>query len=55
MMDYVAKYYDDLHANYVKRLNTLIEPLMIVFLALIVGIVVLSVIIPMFGMYEQFL
>ena len=55
MMDYVAKYYDDLHANYVKRLNTLIEPLMIVFLALVVGIVVLSVIIPIFGMYEQFL
>ena len=53
MMDYVAKYYDDLHSNYIKRINTLIEPLMIVFLALIVGIVVLSVVIPMFSVYSQ--
>ena len=53
MMDYVAKYYDDLHANYIKRLNTFIEPLMIVFLALMVGIVVLAVVIPMFSFYSQ--
>ncbi len=53
MMDYVAKYYEDLHANMIKRLNTFIEPLMIVFLALIVGTVVLSVIIPMFSFYSQ--
>lgn len=53
MMDYVAKYYEDLHANYVKRINTFIEPVMIIFLALIVGVVVLSVIIPMFSFYGQ--
>lgn len=53
MMDYVAKYYEDLHANYVKRVNTFIEPVMIIFLALIVGVVVLSVIIPMFSFYGQ--
>ena len=53
MMDYVAKYYEDLHANTVKRLNTFIEPVMIIFLALIVGVVVLSVIIPMFSFYGQ--
>jgi len=53
MMDYVAKYYDDLHSNYIKRINTLIEPIMIVFLAIIVGIVVLSVVIPMFSFYGQ--
>ncbi len=53
MMDYVAKYYDDLHTNYTKRLNTFIEPIMIVFLALIVGIVVLAVVIPMFSFYSQ--
>ncbi len=51
MMDYVAKYYQDLHANMVKRINTFIEPVMIIFLALIVGVVVLSVVIPMFSMY----
>ena len=53
MMDYVGKYYDDLHSNYVKRLNTFIEPLMIIFLAVVVGVVVLSVIIPMFSFYSQ--
>lgn len=53
MMDYVAKYYEDLHANYVKRINTFIEPLMIIFLAVIVGVVVLSVVVPMFSFYGQ--
>ena len=53
MMDYVAKYYDDLHSNSVKRINTFIEPIMIIFLALVVGLVVLSVIIPMFSFYSQ--
>ncbi len=53
MMDYVAKYYDDLHSNYVKRINTLIEPFMIILLAIIVGIVVLSVLIPMLSLYSQ--
>ncbi len=53
MMDYVAKYYEDLHANMVKRINTFIEPVMIIFLAVIVGTVVLSVVIPMFSFYSQ--
>jgi len=53
MMDYVANYYDDLHTNFIKRINTLIEPIMIVFLALVVGVVVLSVIVPMFSFYGQ--
>lgn len=53
MMDYVAKYYEDLYSNYIKRLNTFIEPVMIVFLAIIVGTVVLAVVIPMFSFYSQ--
>jgi len=53
MMNYVANYYSDLHSNYIKRLNTFIEPVMILFLAIIVGVVVLSVIIPMFSFYSQ--
>ncbi len=55
MMDYVAKYYDDLHSNAIKRLNTFIEPIMIIFLAFIVGIVVLSVVVPMFSRYSAIL
>ena len=51
MMSYVADYYENLHANMIKRLNTFIEPLLIVFIALIVGTVVISVILPMFTFY----
>lgn len=55
MMSYVADYYQDLHANLVKRINTFIEPLLIIFIAIIVGIIVISVVIPMFGMYDAVL
>lgn len=55
MMSYVADYYQDLHANLVKRINTFIEPLLIIFIAIIVGIIVVSVVIPMFGMYDAVL
>lgn len=51
MMTYVANYYQDLHANLVKRIITFIEPLLIIFIAIIVGIVVVSVIVPMFDFY----
>ena len=51
MMGYVADYYENLHTNLVKRINTFIEPILIVFIAIIVGIVVISVIIPMFDFY----
>ena len=55
MMSYVADYYEDLHANTVKRINTFIEPLMIIFIAIIVGIVVVSVVVPMFDFYGTIL
>lgn len=51
MMSYVANYYGDLHANTVKRINTFIEPIMIILIAFIVGIVVVSVVVPMFSFY----
>lgn len=53
MMEYVANYYNDLYTNAIKRVNTFIEPVMIVLLAVMVGVVVLSVIIPMFSFYGQ--
>ena len=51
MMSYVADYYEDLHANLVKRINTFIEPILIIMIAVIVGIVVVSVVMPMFDFY----
>lgn len=53
MMEYVSNYYSDLYTNAIKRVNTFIEPIMIILLAVMVGVVVLSVIIPMFSFYGQ--
>lgn len=53
MMHRVSKYYQELHRNIVGSLKAFIEPVMIASLAVVVGGVILAVIIPMFGMYEQ--
>ena len=53
MMEKVAIYYQTLHKNIVKQLQSLLEPMMIVFLAVIVGIILLSVMMPMFDIYSK--
>ena len=53
MMEKVANYYQSLHKNLVKQLQSLIEPMMIVFLALIVGTILLAVMLPMFDIYSK--
>ncbi len=53
MMLTVSEYYQDLHRNSVNTIKSLIEPILIVFLAVIVGVVILSVIIPMFDLYSS--
>lgn len=52
MMDKVSKYYQELHSNSVARIKAFIEPILIVFLTFMVGVIVLSVVIPMFNMYS---
>lgn len=52
MMDKVAKYYDNLHTNAVASIKSLIEPILIVFLAGSIGVIILSIILPMFEMYQ---
>lgn len=52
MMEKVADYYDNLHRNSVNAIKSLIEPILIVFLAGAVGIIILSIILPMFEMYK---
>ncbi len=52
MLEKVANYYDSLHRNAVNSIKSLIEPILIVFLAGSVGIIILSIIIPMFEMYK---
>lgn len=53
MMEKVANYYGDLHKAKVTNLKSFLEPIMIVVLALIVGIIILAVVIPMFSLYGQ--
>ena len=52
MMQKGADYYQDLHKNAVSRIKTFIEPVMIILLTIMVGIIVLSIVIPMFNMYS---
>ena len=51
MMEKVSLYYQEEHKNIINSLKSLIEPIMIIFLAVVVGGVVLAVIIPMFSLY----
>ena len=53
MMGKVAEYYGTEQKNLVTQLKSLIEPVMIVFLALVVGVILLAVIVPMFNMYSE--
>ena len=53
MMQRVSDYYQEQHKNIVSALKSLIEPFMIVFLAVMVGVILLAVIVPMFQMYDQ--
>lgn len=53
MMQKVSEYYQLLHKNIINNLKAFIEPVMIAFLAVVVGLIIIAVIVPMFGMYEQ--
>lgn len=53
MMQKVSDYYQELHKNAVGRIKAFIEPILILFLTGAVGVIVLSIIIPMFDMYNQ--
>ncbi|MDD4624335.1 MAG: type II secretion system F family protein, partial [Bacilli bacterium] len=53
MMMKVSDYFQLQHKNSVTQIKTFIEPLMIVFLTVLVGIILMSVILPMFNMYTE--
>lgn len=52
MMNKVSLYYQDLHKNSVARIKTFIEPALIIMLTAMVGVIVLSIVVPMFSMYS---
>jgi type IV pilus assembly protein PilC len=53
MMQKVSEYYQLMHKNIINNLKAFIEPIMIAFLAVIVGLIIIAVILPMFGLYDQ--
>lgn len=53
MMAKVSTYYQEQHAQQVARIKTFIEPVLIIFLTVVVGMIILAIIIPMFGMYDM--
>ena len=52
MLDKVGDYYHKLEKNTVNQIKTFIEPIMIVFLAVIVGFILVAIVVPMFGIYQ---
>ena len=53
MLEKIADFYEDDVDRTVDTLKSLIEPLMIVVLAAVVGTIVMAIMVPMFSMYEQ--
>ncbi len=53
MMEKVSIHYQQLHKALVDQLKSLIEPLMILIVAGIVGVILLSIITPMFSIYNE--
>lgn len=53
MMEKVADHFQELHKTMINQMKSLIEPLMIVVLAVIVGIILLSIVVPMFDIYGK--
>ncbi len=53
MLSKVADFYEAEVENSTERVKSLLEPLMIVVLASLVGIIVLSIVVPMFDLFNQ--
>ena len=52
MMEKVANHFQMLHKNVIDQMKSMIEPFLIVFLAVVVGTILLSIIQPMFAIYD---
>ena len=53
MMKKVSDYYAEMHRSLVNNLKAFIEPILIAVLALVVGVIILAVILPMFGLMSS--
>lgn len=55
MMQKVSQYYQGLHRSTVNGLKAFIEPVLISVLAVVVGVIIISVVVPMFSLYDEVL
>lgn len=53
MMEKVSAHFQSMHKSIIDQMKSLMEPLMIVFLAGIIGVILLSIVTPMFSIYSQ--
>ena len=53
MMEKVSNHFQSLHKNMIDQMKSLIEPILICFLAVVVGVILISIIQPMFSIYGQ--
>jgi type IV pilus assembly protein PilC len=53
MLDKIADFYEAEVDNTVDRIKSLIEPVMIVVLAVLIGTIVMAIMVPMFDMYSH--
>ncbi|MFI3260108.1 MAG: type II secretion system F family protein [bacterium] len=53
MMQKVSDYYQEMHKGVVSNLKALVEPILTGFLAIIVGIIIIAVIVPMYGSLNE--
>ncbi len=55
MMGRVSDYYAEQHKMMIDSMKSLIEPILIIFLAVVVGGIMIAVIVPMFSLYSEIL
>ncbi len=53
MMSRVSSYYQVQHKSIVESIKSLIEPVLIVMLAVVVGLILIAVVVPMFNFYQE--
>lgn len=53
MMGKVSDYYSEQHKMIIDSMKSLVEPILIIFLAFVVGGIIIAVIVPMFSLYGE--
>ena len=53
ILNKTADFYDDEVEQAIQRTTSLIEPMLIVIMGVVIGVIVMSIMLPMFDMYTQ--